>query len=306
MMRRIEQFQAARWAEPLIMQLGTPGERGIVPPAPDDADRARPPARPTARIPAALRRKAPPRLPEASQQTRAAPLHAPVADDHGRRRDAGHDGHLHHEIQPEGQRPHRPPAADGRPPPAAGRIHHPGPAGDPLPHEPHHVRDRRHGRVQLPARQRRPGHLHERLHHPRLSRRRAASSTAPRDHHHRLLAPGRCRHARGRRLQGHHALSPASMATPSSTPSRRRSPSARPASCSPARRTPASSIRSCASSSTSCTGPAASPPTTRPTATACSASSAPATPASTCASSTCTRPSRPRTAASASAAPPSA
>jgi glycine dehydrogenase subunit 2 len=68
MRRRVEQFQAARWAEPLIMQLGTPGERGIVPPAPDEQIR-KAAGKATARIPAALRRKSPPRLPEASQQT---------------------------------------------------------------------------------------------------------------------------------------------------------------------------------------------------------------------------------------------
>ena len=56
MRRRIEQFQAARWAEPLIMQLGTPGERGILPPEPD-AQIAKVAGKATARIPAALRRK---------------------------------------------------------------------------------------------------------------------------------------------------------------------------------------------------------------------------------------------------------
>jgi len=66
--RRIEQFHAARWAEPLIMQQGTPGERGIVSPAPDP-EIAKAVGKATARIPGALRRKTPPRLPEVSQQT---------------------------------------------------------------------------------------------------------------------------------------------------------------------------------------------------------------------------------------------
>ena len=102
MKRRIELFHAARWSEPLITQLGTPGERGIIPTA-ADARILKRASKATARIPSALRRKAPPRLPEAAQQTRTASLHAPVTDDHGRRCDAGHDGHMHHEIQPKGQ-----------------------------------------------------------------------------------------------------------------------------------------------------------------------------------------------------------
>ena len=68
MTRRIEQFHAARWAEPLIMQLGTHGERGLLPPAPEP-EIAKAAGKAAARIPGALRRKAPPRLPEVSQQT---------------------------------------------------------------------------------------------------------------------------------------------------------------------------------------------------------------------------------------------
>lgn len=68
MKRRIELFHAARWSEPLITQLGTPGERGIIPTA-ADARILKRASKAAARIPSALRRKAPPRLPEAAQQT---------------------------------------------------------------------------------------------------------------------------------------------------------------------------------------------------------------------------------------------
>jgi glycine dehydrogenase subunit 2 len=68
MRRRVEDFQAARWGEPLIMQLGSPGERGIIPP-PADAQIRKGAGKAAARIPPTLRRKAPPQLPEVSQQT---------------------------------------------------------------------------------------------------------------------------------------------------------------------------------------------------------------------------------------------
>jgi glycine dehydrogenase subunit 2 len=68
MMRRVEQFQAARWAEPLITQLGTPGERGIIPTAPDQQI-TKATGKASTHIPASLRRKSPPRLPEVAQQT---------------------------------------------------------------------------------------------------------------------------------------------------------------------------------------------------------------------------------------------
>jgi glycine dehydrogenase subunit 2 len=66
MKRAIEQFHAARWAEPAIFDLHVEGERGVLPPAADDGIRAAV-KDPLAAVPAALRRKAPPALPEVSQ-----------------------------------------------------------------------------------------------------------------------------------------------------------------------------------------------------------------------------------------------
>jgi glycine dehydrogenase subunit 2 len=66
MSRAIEAFHAARWAEPLIRDLDAPGERGVLPPAPEPAI-AKAVPRPLAALPAAARRKKPPALPEVSQ-----------------------------------------------------------------------------------------------------------------------------------------------------------------------------------------------------------------------------------------------
>jgi glycine cleavage system P protein (glycine dehydrogenase) subunit 2 len=59
-------YHAARWAEPMIMELGTPGERGVMPPGVEPEVQAAV-GDVLARIPAGLRRQAKPRLPEVSQ-----------------------------------------------------------------------------------------------------------------------------------------------------------------------------------------------------------------------------------------------
>ncbi|MGH3240487.1 MAG: aminomethyl-transferring glycine dehydrogenase subunit GcvPB [Spirillospora sp.] len=55
----LRRFHQARWDEPLLFELGAPGERGVLVPAPD--------VPPDDTLPAALRRAAPPALPELSQ-----------------------------------------------------------------------------------------------------------------------------------------------------------------------------------------------------------------------------------------------
>lgn len=67
-MSRLRNFHAARWDEPLILEMGTPGERGYVPPA-VDAGIADEIGDPQALIPPAMRRQEPPRLPEIAQPT---------------------------------------------------------------------------------------------------------------------------------------------------------------------------------------------------------------------------------------------
>jgi glycine dehydrogenase subunit 2 len=66
MSRDLAEFHAARWAEPLVMQLHVPGERGVLVAEPDLAIRQAVPD-PLAGVPAGLRRKQPPALPEVSQ-----------------------------------------------------------------------------------------------------------------------------------------------------------------------------------------------------------------------------------------------
>ena len=56
MIRDIESFHAARWAEPLITDLGSPGERGVLPPPVED-DIAQAVPDPLAAIPEGLRRR---------------------------------------------------------------------------------------------------------------------------------------------------------------------------------------------------------------------------------------------------------
>ncbi|MFO1060367.1 MAG: aminomethyl-transferring glycine dehydrogenase subunit GcvPB [Dongiaceae bacterium] len=65
MMRDIGSFHAARWAEPLVTDLGSPGERGVLPPGDAGLEAAIPD--PLAALPAAMRRQRPPALPEISQ-----------------------------------------------------------------------------------------------------------------------------------------------------------------------------------------------------------------------------------------------
>ncbi len=61
-----EDFHAARWQEPLLLEQGSPGERGIIPPSLEPAIRAAV-GDPLLEIPPELRRTQPPALPELSQ-----------------------------------------------------------------------------------------------------------------------------------------------------------------------------------------------------------------------------------------------
>ena len=65
-MKRIAQFHPAQWNEPLIMTMGKEGERGIqIPPSGEKISTAAGNA--LEQIPASIRRKARPNLPEVSQ-----------------------------------------------------------------------------------------------------------------------------------------------------------------------------------------------------------------------------------------------
>src|SRR3989337_883783 len=63
---RLRRFHQARWDEPVIFELSTPGARGILIPEVED-DLAAAAGDVLAPIPQGLRRKTPPRLPEMSQ-----------------------------------------------------------------------------------------------------------------------------------------------------------------------------------------------------------------------------------------------
>jgi glycine dehydrogenase subunit 2 len=61
----LRDYHAVRWDEPLIVEMGSAGERGVLPP--DAADVAAEVPDPLVFVPASLRRAVPPRLPEISQ-----------------------------------------------------------------------------------------------------------------------------------------------------------------------------------------------------------------------------------------------
>ncbi len=58
-MSRLPDYHAARWDEPLVHELGRPGRRGSIPPAPIGG--------PAVELPAAIRRASPPDLPELTE-----------------------------------------------------------------------------------------------------------------------------------------------------------------------------------------------------------------------------------------------
>ncbi len=61
---KLRRYHAAGWDEPVVFELGHPGRRGLTF---EPLDRGTPPAPPHDRIPAAVRRQAPPALPELSE-----------------------------------------------------------------------------------------------------------------------------------------------------------------------------------------------------------------------------------------------
>src|SRR5258708_28900274 len=61
-----QNYQAVRWNEPIILDLGSPGERGVIPPEVEPEVRAIV-GDVLARIPSGMRRADPPHLPELSQ-----------------------------------------------------------------------------------------------------------------------------------------------------------------------------------------------------------------------------------------------
>ena len=113
-------FHQASWNEPILLELSSPGERGIIPPQVEeelvgvDAD----PLAGTPRRAAPLARAAAARAEPAACP---APLHAPVAGDARQRREhPSRSRYLHDEVQPEGERGVGPFAQGRRSAPAPG------------------------------------------------------------------------------------------------------------------------------------------------------------------------------------------
>lgn len=61
-----EGFHAARWLEPIILELSNPGQRGVIPPA-AEAELVDEDPDPVGNVPEPLRRTTPPALPELAQ-----------------------------------------------------------------------------------------------------------------------------------------------------------------------------------------------------------------------------------------------
>ena len=80
----LRDYHAARWDEPLVMELGRPGERGVIPPQAADVAGEVPEA--AQLLPAELRRPSAAGPAGGRPAAAAAPLHAPLADDPRRRR----------------------------------------------------------------------------------------------------------------------------------------------------------------------------------------------------------------------------
>ncbi len=137
-------FHQASWNEPIVLELSTPGERGIIPPPvePELAAAGGDPLAGAARgaAPRAARRE----LPELQPAAGAAPLPAALAGDaRQRRQHPPRSRDLHDEVQPEGQRGAGPLAEGRRPAPAPGRRHGAGDARGHLPLRADAVRDLR-------------------------------------------------------------------------------------------------------------------------------------------------------------------
>ena len=99
-------FHQAKWDEPIIYELSTPGERGILVPK-ASAQVAQEVGDGFSSIPAGMARNTPVNLPEMAQNRVLRP--SGPADSGCRCEHRDRPGHLHREIQPQGQRPAGPP-----------------------------------------------------------------------------------------------------------------------------------------------------------------------------------------------------
>ena len=226
-------FHQARWDEPIIFELSVPGARGILPPAIEPAISAVV-GDPAAALPPGIRRERPPALPELGQ-VHVVRHYDRLSQENARRRPQRRrgPGHLHDEVQPQGQRPPGPEPADRRPPPAPGSRHSPGRPRDHVAAGADARRDLRPGPGDAPARRRVRRDLGERLDDPRLARVPRRRVRRPRrrprrGHHHDLQPPLERGLREGGWLPDHHAPPGRGTATRTSRRCGQRSRSGRP------------------------------------------------------------------------------
>ena len=163
-----ENFHAARWDEPLVMELGAPGRRGAIVAAAGDEAGAE-------LVPESMRRAAPPDLPELSEHD-VLRHYLHLAQETLGMLGVSLFGTCTVKYNPRvaEQLVARPQVAEVHPYQDPATIQ--GAARDRVPPGPDPARAVRHGPVRVPARRRRQRGLHPRLRHARLPRRRAASS----------------------------------------------------------------------------------------------------------------------------------
>ena len=198
-------FHQASWNEPILLELSTPGERGIIPP-PVEPELTGAGQDALSGLPEALRRSSARRCPELSQPRVL--RHYLRLSQETLGNDVEHPPRprdLHDEVQPEGQRGAGPLAQGHRAAPVPGRRDRAGHARGFLPLRADAVRDLGSGSLHAAARRRVAGRVRERPHDARLPR-RPWRHRARRDHHDDLLAPVRRGRTGDRRLQGDHGL----------------------------------------------------------------------------------------------------
>ena len=213
------QFHQARWNEPIVFELGSPGERAYLPP-PVEASVAALAGPAAALVPESARRRQAPALPEIAQPRlrkhflRLSQETMGAAD---RRRHR--PGHRDDEVQPAGARSHR--ASAAQPAPAGTRRERARSARDRRALRGHPARALGPRPLQLPARWRDARHLRQRMHRARLARPPRASA-ARRDHHDPALAPRGRRRARDGRLPHRHPPAGPERLPDARRPARRR------------------------------------------------------------------------------------
>ena len=100
--KQLRNYHQAKWNEELIFDLSVPGERGVLV-TPADASVIQEVGSGLDTIPASLKRKKVPNLPEVKSGSSESAFHEVVPGNPECRYDPGFRGNMHHEVLPEGQ-----------------------------------------------------------------------------------------------------------------------------------------------------------------------------------------------------------